>query len=260
MNFWDVAVLSVIQGIAEFLPVSSSGHLVLAGHWLGIEEANGTLNIMLHAGTLFSILVFYFQRILRLLHEDRRVIVLLIVGTLPGALLGFLVKKYSAQSLENPWLASWMLIVTGGILLASRRITRENPIDYQQSSWVTALMIGMAQAFAILPGVSRSGSTIFMGLLLGLKREAAGTFSFLMAIPIIAGATAYEIFTLSGEGAGPAHSPWLLSIGVLLSFGVGYVSLCWLVSFIQKGRFHLFAWWCIPFGILSLLLLFFQQP
>ena len=112
MSFFDLVVLSVIQGIAEFLPISSSGHLVLMGHWLGIQEDKGTLGIMLHAGTLLSIIVFYFHRIIGLLKEDRRVIPLLIIGTIPAAILGVAIKKGFPELVESPWLAAVMLLVS----------------------------------------------------------------------------------------------------------------------------------------------------
>ena len=145
--------------------------------------------------------------------------------------------------------------MTGAILMLSRSLNRRDAIEHQQASIGTAIGIGLAQAFAILPGISRSGSTIVAGQLLGLKRESAGTFSFLLAMPIIAGATAYEIVSLSRQSNSENASVLFLLLGTAISFAVGYVSLSWLVHFIQKGKFHLFAWWCIPFGILSLVLL-----
>lgn len=255
MSFLDIVVLSVIQGVAEFLPISSSGHLVLVGHWLGIEEAKGTLNIMLHAGTLLSILVFYFSHTLKLLKEDRRVIPLLIVGTIPAALAGVIIKKKFEWLTGDPWIAGSMLIITGIILVLSKYVRREKEVDYQETSWFAAFAIGCAQAFAILPGISRSGSTIFAGQWMGLKRESAGTFSFLLAMPIIGGATCYEMISLSSDESSSDASIGLMLAGALISFAVGYLSLRLLVSFIQKGKFHLFAWWCIPFGIISLIIL-----
>ena len=259
MSFWDLLFLAVIQGIAEFLPISSSGHLVLAAHWLGIHEATGTLTIMLHAGTLLSILVFYFSRILSLVKEDRRVIPLLVVGTLPAGVVGILLKRNFESLLENPWVAASMLLVTGGILMATRFIPSRVGSDYRHASYGTALFVGFFQAFAILPGISRSGSTIFAGHWIGLSRESAATFSFLLAIPVILGATLLEIKDLWGqEGAGSVGALMLI-LGATISFGVGYVSLVWLVAFIQKGKFHLFAWWCIPFGLVTLLILSFSS-
>ncbi|MEC9092096.1 MAG: undecaprenyl-diphosphate phosphatase [Planctomycetota bacterium] len=255
MSFWDVILLAVIQGIAEFLPVSSSGHLVLCGHWLGIQEATGTLNIMLHAGTLMSILVFYWHRVLRLVSSDRKVMVLLLIGTIPGALSGIWIKKYNSGLMENPWLSAAMLMVTGVILGASRFLNRREGVDYQHASVGMVLGIGCAQAFAILPGISRSGSTIVAGQFLGLKPDASATFSFLLALPIIAGATVYEIISLSKDTGSENANVTLLLVGAAISFAVGYGSLLWLANFIQKGKFHWFAWWCIPFGVLSLLLL-----
>lgn len=261
MNLFDLLILAVVQGIAEFLPISSSGHLVLFGKWLGIEKAQGSLNIMLHAGTLGSIVVFYFSRILRLLEKDRRVIPLLIVGTIPAVVIGLYLKKYHESILVDPWIAASMLLVTGGILIASYFLPKRDGIEYSDAGYSTALLIGVFQAFAILPGISRSGSTIFAGQLFGLKRESAGTFSFLLAIPVIAGAVVLELKDMLGaeeikstSGSGDA-SIGLLFLGAFVSFVVGYFSLIWLVAFIQKGKFHWFAAWCIPFGIFALVML-----
>lgn len=261
MSFFELVVLALIQGVAEFLPISSSGHLVLMGHWFGIEEDKGTINIVLHFGTLLSIIVFYHAQIRQLVFENRRVIPLLIAGTIPGVLLGLLIDTQFEWLTVSPWLAASMLVVTGIMLIASKYVTREDTVDYRQTTWLTAIGIGLAQAIAILPGISRSGSTIFAGQLLGLKRESAATFSFLLALPIIAGATAYQIVKLifSSEGAQTQAAGHFLVVGALISFVTGYISLCVLIRFVQKGKFYLFAWWCIPVGIISLLYLAFQS-
>ena len=166
-NLVHILILAIVQGVAEFLPISSSGHVVITAELLSPGKAQsmdvGELNLVLHLGTLLSILVFYYRRILRLLGEDRRMIGLLIVGTIPGAVLGLLIKSYWKDALENPLLAGTLLPVTGlMLLLAARWQTgehEESELDYRR-----AVMIGAAQAAAILPGLARSGSTIVAGL------------------------------------------------------------------------------------------------
>lgn len=180
----EILFLAVVQGIAEFLPISSSGHLVILGDLLGGLTKKPTLEIILHAGTLGSILVVFWRRILDLLTSDRRVIPLLVVGTLPAVIAGLTIKTQFESILRNPLLASAMLLVTGSMLVVLGRLKQHNEA-YQAMTLPAAFAVGCFQAFAILPGVSRSGSTILGGRLLGLNNEDSVTFSFLLAIPAI---------------------------------------------------------------------------
>mgnify|MGYP001822733222 CR=1 FL=1 len=185
----EIIVLAIVQGIAEFLPISSSGHLVILGAMMsGANSESPTLEIILHAGTLGSILVVYWRRILDLLRRDRRVIPLLVVGTLPAVIIGLTIKSQFPWILKNPLLAGAMLIVTGILLIILGRLPRRDG-HYQDMTFLGALLIGCFQAFAILPGISRSGSTILGGRLMGLRTEDSVTVSFLLAIPAISGAT-----------------------------------------------------------------------
>ncbi len=186
----EIVILAIVQGIAEFLPISSSGHLVILGALLGGGELgeSPTLEVILHAGTLGSILVVFWRRILDLLSRDRRVIPLLVVGTLPAVVIGLTIKTQFEYILRYPILAGAMLLVTATMLVILGRLPPRDG-EYQAMSWKTAFLIGCFQAFAILPGVSRSGSTILGGRLLGLKNDDSVTFSFLLAIPAILGAT-----------------------------------------------------------------------
>ncbi len=250
MSWLEIAVLAVLQGVAEFLPISSSGHLVIAEALLGIES-EGTLevNIILHAGTLLSILVFYWHRVWRLIGEDRRVIGLLVMGTIPAVVVGLPLKKFAPGLLESPLLAGCMLPLTGWMLLWSRR--HENgQQQYQSLSYGQTFVLGLCQAFAILPGISRSGATICGGLALGLRRDSAATFAFLMAIPVIAGATVLNMKDLISDGPRAGGTSLdVLAFGAALSFFVGLGSLSLLVRIIERGRLYRFAWWCIPLGV-----------
>ncbi len=241
----QVIILAVVQGIAEFLPISSSGHLVVINALMGGEGGSLELNVVLHFGTLLAIIVFYRQRIIELLTKDRRVIPLLIIGTIPAAVIGLYLKKYHTGLLENPLLAGFMLVVTGFMLMLFTRIPNGTK-KYPQLTIPPVLAIGLAQAAALLPGISRSGATIVMGTATGLERQSAATFSFLLAIPAIAGATLLEGKDMLEQGA--ATPVWLLATGCLIAFVVGLGALRWLVKWIEQGKLHLFMYWLIPFG------------
>lgn len=248
----ETLILAVVQGIAEFLPISSSGHLVIIGAMLGQLSESPTLEIILHAGTLGSILVVFWRRILKLLTSDQRVIPLLVVGTIPAAAVGMIIKTQFPQILRSPLLAGLMLIVTGGMLVVLGRLKAKQG-EYQSMSLWGAFLVGCFQAFAILPGVSRSGSTILGGRMMGLNNEDSVTFSFLLAIPAILGATVLtlkELWDQHSEGVAIDFSANELLAGAAVSFLVGILALRWLIGWSRQDRLHWFAWWCIPAGFL----------
>lgn len=247
MNWWQMTVLAFVQGLTEFLPISSSGHLVIVEDLIGVETDIVEVNVLLHAGTLGSILVVYFRSVMRLLSEDDHVIWLLAVGTVPAIVIGLTIQLTCKWLVETPLVAGLMLPVTGAMLLWVAR--RDGKAEYQKLSYRDAILIGLFQAFALLPGVSRSGATIVAGLLVGLKRPAAATFSFLLAIPAILLATAWETLKLLRE-AGGGTAPAILAYGAGLSFLVGIFALWCVIHLLNRGRLHWFAWWCIPVGIL----------
>lgn len=245
-------ILAVVQGISEFLPISSSGHVVILADLLSKDGSQldiADLNVVLHVGTLFSIVLYYWHRIWRLLGEDRRTLGLLAVATVPAVVVGLGVKKYASSAvLENPLLAGFMLPVTGLILLwgARYRMSLEvyNKLSYQRAFW-----IGLSQAAAILPGISRSGTTISMGMRMGLAPSSAATFSFLLAIPVIAGAGLLEAISMVRKAEMTTPLP-LLMAGMIVSFVVGLAALWLLDHMLRRGRIQYFAFWCIPVGIL----------
>lgn len=252
VNTWTVVlILAVVQGVAEFLPISSSGHLVILSDLLRSDAAVfdvSDVNIMLHVGTLFSILVYYWRRVLRLLTEDRRLIGVLVVATLPAVLVGVPIKMFAEGVLEHALLAGLLLPVTGVVLLAAARFGHGGRA-YTELSWSQALLIGCSQAFAVLPGLSRSGLTISTGMYLGLAPTAAGAFSFLMAIPAIAGAGLLE--SISALRSGGFETAWqLLVAGMVLSFVVGLASIWVLDHMLRRRQAQYFAYWCIPVGLL----------
>ena len=171
----------------------------------------------------------------------------MIVGTIPAVLIGVPLDMYCDKVLQDPLLAGFMFLVTGGLLLWSARV-EQGTLACRDLTLSQSLVIGLFQAIAILPGVSRSGSTIVAGISCGLKRDEAATFSFLLAIPVIGGAGLLQVVKLLRTPSGGTE--WgLLSLGALVSFYVGLGALWWLVRWLQQGRLHLFAWWVIPFGL-----------
>lgn len=247
----QIVLLAIVQGIAEFLPISSSGHLVIVAALMGVDAERFDLvelNIVLHAGTLGAILLYYRQQLLRLVTEDRRVLLLLVAATLPAVGVALLLKGTGADHLlSSPLVAGICLLATGGILLASKWIPQRE-LPYHKMSWFKALLIGVAQSIAILPGISRSGSTICTGLGLGLSREQAATFSFLMAVPAIAGAGVLEGAKLLQDPSTTTSASMLL-LGAAISFVVGYASLALLIKIVKYDLLHWFAAWCFLAGL-----------
>ena len=258
---WQVIVLAVVQGITEFLPISSDGHLLLVAAWMQggtASKETHDLTIVLHLGTLLSILVYYRRQIVDLLTRDWRTIGLIVVGTLPAVVVGLPMKMtlWGEAILNNTLVAGLMLPVSGIILLLAGRLApREG--TYPHMTFSTAFWIGVAQAFALLPGLSRSGSTIASGLALGLARPQSATFSFLLAIPAIAGAGVVGGLHLASN---PNFStpPWQLLLGAAVSFVVGMFALSWLNHWLAQGRLHLFGWYCIGLGVVVLALELFR--
>lgn len=256
MTLTAILILAVVQGLTEFLPVSSSGHLVVAEAlfkslgWGGVPESL-EVNIVLHLGTLVSVILYYWRDIVRLLGTDRRVIPLLVVGTIPAGLVGIGIKKLAPESWEhallNPLLAGCLFPVTAVLLIwANRQPPHEK--EYAQLGIREALFIGVFQAIAILPGISRSGATIVGGVAMGLRRNASATFAFLLAIPAIAGAGLLEGLEILG-GQTSTTSAGVLAAGFAVSTVVGLAALAALIRFVQRGRLSVFAWYLVPLGV-----------
>lgn len=243
-----IVILAVVQGITEFLPISSDGHLVVVNALLSDHKEVSDLTIALHAGTLLSIIVFYFDRLRLLLTEDQRLIPLLIVATIPAVLIGLPLDMFGKAVLDSPLWAGAGLIVTGLVLLAVSWVQRGDA-DYREMTWFDALLIGICQAPAVLPGLSRSGTTIAAGLGRGLSPQAAATFSFLMAVPAVGGAVALK-FVKGIMNTTELETPVsYLAIGIVISFLVGLAALWVLVRILETGRLQIFAWWCLPLGV-----------
>jgi undecaprenyl-diphosphatase len=252
-----------VQGITEFLPISSDGHLAITEPliWTSTQPRPNAmdLTIVLHLGTLASILVYYRRGIWLLLGEDRRALWLIAIGTIPAVVLVLIAKvlldDYLEPILKSTLLAGFMLPVTGLALLLGQRASGGQR-HYRDLSIVESLLIGCAQACAILPGRSRSGSTISAALPLGLSRRSAATFSFLLAIPALAGAGVYEAFSMLKDREPLSTSPTNLAIGAAVSCIVGLGAIAILTRVLERGRLHYFAWYCMGLGVVVIALHF----
>lgn len=264
MELIKVIFLGIIQGLTEFLPISSSGHLVLAAELLHYQEEGVAFEVFVHLGTLFSVLVVFRKRIYRmiiapfrvLIFKDRRTdyvesaqwVLFIIIGTIPAAVIGLIFKQEIELFFSNIILVIFMLFLTGSIMIASRFITNRNE-DVTSSK---SFLIGVAQAFAILPGISRSGSTIVMGILLGINRSKAAEFSFLLSIPAILGATVLKINDLFHQDI-TSSQVILLLVGMISAFISGYLAILWLLDVVKKGRLEWFGIYCYTVVFLSLI-------
>lgn len=271
-TYFDAIVLGIIQGLTEFFPVSSDGHLVLGSHVLGLAGPKLFFDVMLHAGTLLAVLIvfgkdvgrmfvsagrglvslFTKQESFRTLLEkdnDLRLGLLVILATIPTAAIGFLLRDM-IDSISTLFITGLFLMLSGVLLLFTKS-QGEKGRSTKEITATDALLIGVAQGAAVLPGLSRSGSTIFSGLLRGLEREAAGRFSFLLSIPAVLGAIVVE---LKGALADPPSSWGPILVGALVSFGVGLLALRALLWVVRGGKIFAFAFYAIPLGALSAIL------
>ena len=270
MDLFQATILGIIQGLTEFLPVSSSGHLVMFQHLFGLKEPELFFDISVHVGTLAAIVIFFRKEIISIIvslthfiarlfnkkksfpsiYEDTdvKLAFLIVVGSVPTGILGILFHRIADQLFSSVVVVGFMLLVTGLLLWCTRRIKKSDK-GIAGFSAKDALIIGFVQGMAIIPGISRSGSTIAVGLFLGLERETAARYSFLLSIPAILGAAALSLINLS--------SYTILSYkaaisGAVIAAIIGYCALKLLVYMVKQGRIHIFAPYCMIIGVLAL--------
>lgn len=249
MNVLDAILLAVVQGLTEFLPVSSKTHLLFARHFLKLP-VDLFFDVTLHLGSLAAIVVYYRKSWMELLKERRGEIPRLALATVPLVAAALLFRKHLAAAYENLALAAGMLLVTAAWLFVAERFSREKEGALEAPLW-KILLVGLAQACAVLPGISRSGSTIGMGYLVGLKRPDAVRFSFFMGAIAIAAAMAKMTQELVSAKARPEPVPIL--IGVAVTFVVSMAAIRVVEKLSPKGRFLWFALYCAVAGIVGLI-------
>jgi undecaprenyl-diphosphatase len=252
-------VLGVVEGLTEFLPVSSTGHLLLLEHFFGFDDdAFGkTFVVLIQLGAILAILSVYFHRLWAIavgaLREEapRRFILGVLIAFLPAAIIGAALHGFIKGVLFNVWIVCTMLIVGGGVLLWVDRLKfAPRYHDATEFPLLTYLIIGLCQCLAMIPGVSRSGATIVSAMLLGADKRAAAEFSFYLAMPTMAGAFAYDLYKNFGQMGG---SNWLIvAVGFLTSFVAAFFVVKTFLDYVSSHGFALFAWWRIVIGALGL--------
>jgi undecaprenyl-diphosphatase len=277
MNLFQALILGIIQGATEFLPVSSSGHLVLAPWLLGWNHPESAwyldpkdpfqlaFDVVLHLGTILAVLIYFWRDWLDLIqgvfHAARRrtiddpkakLALLIVLGTIPAALIGFTLDEFFESMFQQETAAAAFLLVTATFLFLTERLGRRER-DLEQITWLDALLIGLGQALAIFPGISRSGATIATGLTRGLKREPAARFSFLLATPIILGAGAFKILDLAQAGDLTGRAP-ALAVGFLGAGIVGFGCIHFLMCYLQRHSLYPFAIYCAALSSISLII------
>ncbi len=258
MELFDAVVLGIIQGLTEFLPVSSSGHLELGKAILGdnsVPEESLMFTVVLHFATALSTIVVFRKDIIELLvglfsfkwNEQTKFSFKIILSMIPAVFVG-LVFEEELEALfgGNVILVGFMLIVTGLLLFLAGRARHTG----KAVSWKDALIIGISQAIAILPGVSRSGATISTSVLLGNDRTKAARFSFLMVVPLIIGKIAKDL--LSGDLVVESTSSWPLIAGFIAAFVTGLIACTWMISLVKRAKLHYFSYYCFAVGILAI--------
>jgi len=270
LNTIEAIFLGAIQGLTEFLPVSSSGHLVLFQNLFGLKEPELLFDICLHVGTLAAVLIVFYREILdiltaliqipgrlrsagsiaNLLAGDRslRMALLIVVGSIPTAVIGLLFKEITDRLFGSLTIVGCMLLVTGTLLWLTRAI-RSQGRPVEQTTLKDAILIGIVQGLAILPGISRSGSTIATALFLGVNRTVAGRYSFLLSIPAIVGALALSLDTPELHTTIPLGT---ILAGSVVSAAVGWMALVILLRVVDRGQLHRFAPYCWIVGAITL--------
>jgi undecaprenyl-diphosphatase len=254
MEIFDAAILGAVQGVTEFLPISSSGHLVLGESLLGLEvDSLKSFDVAVHVGTLVAILGYFWKDFWKMLtfwmkgrDVERRLIMYIVIGTVPAVLVGVFLEDWIDSVFRGVEMVGWMMIAVGVLFLLGEKVgswLRESKVR-GKLNWWKALIIGLAQAVALIPGISRSGSTIVAGLFQGIEREKAARFSFLLGAPAMLGA---GIWTSMKGGLVDAEVAPML-VGFVVSALVGFVAVWGLMQFLKKHSLAVFAWYLLLLG------------
>lgn len=269
MSWLQVIVLSIVQGLTEFLPVSSSGHLRIVSELFWGQDAGASFTAVIQLGTEAAVLVYFAGMIWQILKgwfsglfnkekrgQDYRMGWMVIVGSIPIGILGVLGKDFIRDNLRNLWITAAMLILFSFVFIAAER-TGKKERGFEELNMKDAIVMGLCQCLALVPGVSRSGGTISGGLFLGLDREVATRFSFLLAIPAVLASGLFSLGDAFGPTVGQSATGAQLLVGTLIAFAIGYASIAWLLKFVGNHSFEWFAAYRIPVGIIIMALIAF---
>lgn len=264
MEILKSLILGLIQGLTEFLPVSSSGHLVLAQYFFHVEEGGVALDVVLHLGTLLAVIIFFWKDIVRLAcalpylfsqkggeqkQGDKRIVWMLIVASVPTAILGFAFEDFLTSLYATPVAVPYTLLITALLMLIANRMMNGKR-GLTEMKPAQAFLVGVFQGIAIMPGISRSGSTIFGGLIQGFDREEAARFSFLLSIPAIVGAALFKLDDITNLSASYALP---MAAGFLAAAVSGFIAIQFLMALIKRKKLYVFSIYCVAVAVISLI-------
>jgi undecaprenyl-diphosphatase len=267
MPLYQAIILAIVQGLTEFLPVSSSAHLIIIPEFMHWKDGGLVFDVALHVGTLAAIIIYFFKDWIQVIanglgfsyagsrpdENSRSLLWYLVIGTIPGAIAGWQLDHYAENAWRSPFIIGVAAILVAIYMAVADRMSGEKK-GLDQMSWPGAIAVGIAQAFAIIPGVSRSGSTIATARFCHLDREAAARFSFLLSAPIIAGAALKKFADIHKEGGVPPDMRLAYLIGILVSGVVGIIVIAFFLKYLRRNSLSVFVWYRVIFGIIVIAL------
>lgn len=263
MEILQSITLGIVQGLGEFLPISSTAHLILVPFFTGWKDPGLAFDVAMHAGTLLAVVIYFWRDWLEILQitlwrkkyksekYNSNILWLLVIGTIPGAVIGFFLEDAVDGIFRNPYLIAFTLAFFGLVLYLIDKYASQKR-ELNKINLKDVLIIGLAQAVAIVPGVSRSGATISAGLALGLSRVSAARFSFLLSTPIILGATLSQIPDLI---VGARHGAFVLVAGIIFSALSGYIAIKYLIKFVENYSYKIFFWYRLVLAVLIIIVI-----
>jgi len=272
LTILQAIILGIVQGLTEFLPISSSGHLIIVPwlfNWhflLDNPDLNKTFDVALHLGTFVAVLVYFWREVVKLIgawarslarrtlaDPEARLAWLLLVSTIPAGILGVALESFIEDRLGKPWIIAITMIVFALVMYAIDHVAKLDR-DLDALTWTDSILIGVAQAFALCPGVSRSGITMMTGLALRLDRESAARYSFLLSIPVIGGAAAFKAAEIAKNGL-PSGTAMPFAVGILSAAVSGFAAIWFVLAYLKRNNFNLFVIYRIVVGIAILILM-----
>jgi undecaprenyl-diphosphatase len=272
LTILQAIILGIVQGLTEFLPISSSGHLIIVPwlfNWhflLDNPDLNKTFDVALHLGTFVAVLVYFWREVVKLIgawarslarrtlaDPEAKLAWLLLVSTIPAGILGVALESFIEDRLGEPWIIAITMIVFALVMYAIDHVAKLDR-DLDALTWTDSILIGVAQAFALCPGVSRSGITMMTGLALRLDRESAARYSFLLSIPVIGGAAAFKAAEIAKNGL-PSGTAMPFAVGILSAAVSGFAAIWFVLAYLKRNNFNLFVIYRIVVGIAILILM-----